>query len=263
MSEPPFMTPTITHHPATLADIMYIDNYGERWCSRIYNLANVSKSIGEEVLVQFCRCFIHADRLISLAHLYYLISVLYHEGTITRQRNFGTILWFSAGTLTELGQALENLRSALKKRDLLEPGSTDWQTLTRVERLWHKNHVYRRLRNSVAFHVDAETLSAGLRKLIETTQPVFFVQADGKEDYQLSLRLGRQALAAGLGLDAQQPDKLGSFQQECSAVPDAIQGVFISTLIKAGGRFKKASIAVAPEYTLTFDQQKTETVPPG
>jgi hypothetical protein len=231
---------------------MLLDNYGGKWCSRIYNLQNVVTVLGYDVLVQFCRSFIHADRLISFAHMYYLIRVLYHEGSVTRQRNFGTILWFVVGTLTELGTGLQNLRSVLRKRDLLDADSEGWRTLRRIEENWHRNPYYRQLRNTVAFHVDPDALERGLRKLAESKEPTFFVESDGKENYQVSLRLGRQALTAGLDLDPQHHGKLLTFIEECSVVPVALQQVFLGLVARAGGSVREASVAIHAKYGIAF-----------
>ena len=72
----------------------------------------------------------------------YASEQLHGKDSIAFGRDLHTMVWFTIGTLRELALALQALRSALKKRGLLDSGSAPWVTLRELEERWRGNEFF-------------------------------------------------------------------------------------------------------------------------
>ena len=97
-------------------------------------------------------------------------------------RDLIAMVWFTIGTLREPALALKDLRSALKKRGLLDSGSAPWVTLREIEARWDRNKFYRDLRNRAVFHIDKEIINAGLTNMLKDSGVVPFAEGDGRKN---------------------------------------------------------------------------------
>ena len=96
------------------------------------------------------------------------------------------MVWFTVGTLRELGLALKDLRSALEKRGLLDSGSVPWVTLRELEARWDRDKFFRKMRNVAAFHIDKKIIDAGLTNMLKDSGVVPFGRRRWKEEHQKS-----------------------------------------------------------------------------
>ena len=117
-----------------------------RWKIELVNFQKFDEVLTRNVLNAFCRCFIQSDRLSSATTCSDASEKLNGKYSVVFSRDLIAMVWFTIGTLRELATALKDLRSALQKRELLDPGSAPWVTLREIEAQWDKNKFYRDLR---------------------------------------------------------------------------------------------------------------------
>ena len=132
------------------------ENTTGQWKIELRNFPEVEKALGRDVLRAFCRCFIHSDRLTSIASCTVASGQHHGRDSTAHGRDVWSMVWFSIGTLRELAHAIRAARSALKKRDLLDPESAHWVTLRELEDRWENDEFFRDKRDKVAFHVDPQ-----------------------------------------------------------------------------------------------------------
>jgi len=169
----------------------------------IPDLAAFENQLGEGVLAAFCRCFVHADRLTSLAHF---ISFLERcpPDSVAVTRDYYTMAWFSLGTLREYAKGLRELKSACTSTGLLNTAWEEWQALFAFEKRWDGDGKLVKLRSQIAFHVDPdnELIPAGLRSMRGRTVTVFLSDKPSVIDARFGswYRLGMEALLDGYGV---------------------------------------------------------------
>ena len=197
------------------------------WKFEIRNLARFDELFGRSVLTAFCRCFVHVDRLNSLLSCMYTSEQYHGRDSVAYARDLNTLVWFTVGTLRELAQAIQHLRSGLARSGRLDPEAAPWVTLRDLERRW-ENDVYLRMRNQAAFHVDDEVIARGVNALVTDEDDVTLAEGLGSKHVNSRLTLGFLALHNGLALD---PD---AFRQFLDAVMEghvaagkAIQEAFV------------------------------------
>ena len=204
------------------------------WEFKLRNLRRFDEVFGRRVLIAFCRCFVHVDRLNSLISCMHT-SEQHHGGdSIAYARDLDTLVWFSVGTLRELARAIQDLRSALKKCDRLDTKSDPWVTLRKLERRW-ENDDYRRMRDQAAFHVDEKVIERGLTKLVEDEDDVTLAEGHGPRHVDSRLTLGFLSLHNGLSLDLDGYRKFFEMvMEDHGAAGKAIQEAFVLAATQLG-----------------------------
>ena len=192
------------------------------------SLQRVDEALGREVLTAFCRCFVHADRLNSTMSCMDA-SAKHHGGnSIAYARDLNAMVWFSVGTLRELAHSIQSLRRALDERGLHDPESAPWVVLSALENRWQ---FYKKMRDTVAFHVDAEVVSKGLDKVI--TEPnVMVCEGEGQKNVKSRLTLGYLALHNGVEWDLR--EALEIVRDDHLQAGPAIQKAFARAAKQAG-----------------------------
>jgi hypothetical protein len=180
-----------------------VGDFSARWRLQADDLRSVRAALGDDVFTAFCRAFVHADRLTSLAQLLLLNFEKLPHGSVAHGRNTLTILWFTAGTLREMALALRDLRAALAKRGWLDLTSEPVKKLRDFESRWEENTLYRALRNTGAFHVDADVIQAGVEALVSRPGPILLAEGSGGTDHEMSLTIGAEALLVGMHQDSE------------------------------------------------------------
>ena len=197
------------------------------WKFEIRNLARFDELFGRSVLTAFCRCFVHVDRLNSLLSCMYTSEKYHGRDSVAHARDLNTLVWFTVGTLRELAQAIQHLRSGLAKCGRLDPEAAPWVTLRDLERRW-ENDVYLRMRNQAAFHVDEEVIARGVNELVTDEDDVTLAEGLGSRHVNSRLTFGFLALHNGLALE---PDAFRQFldavMEDHVAAGKAIQEAFV------------------------------------
>jgi hypothetical protein len=204
-----------------------------RWRIDLQTLPAFRAAIGNDVVRDFACCFVHADRLLSLTSFFRLNRANYGEDSIVFRRNFETVVWFSVGTLRELALSIRALRSSLAKRGLLNANEPAWTALRALENRWDKDPLFREMRNKVAFHVDKDTMEAGLSRPAAAGD-VTLVQGDGGTGDDISIRLGTESLVMGTGVALDQFDAFFAAASRDHNVANMIQAAFIDVAQRAG-----------------------------
>lgn len=216
-----------------------VEGRSEKWELRARSLQQWDETLGRDVVVAFCQCFVHVDRLCSSSSCIQASKKCYGEESVSFKRDLNALMWFSVGCLNEMVTAIRRLRSALAKRKLLEPDSKEWVTLRELENRWtEKNNLFREARNTVSFHVDEVLVYHGLDSL-RKERNVVFCEADGAKNVDSRLSLGDQALLRGwevlYGLDrAKIRDFLILLRNDQMQAGDAIKRVFVRVAKKSG-----------------------------
>ena len=197
------------------------------WKIELKNFRQFQNTLGPDILAQFSRCFVHADRLTSMTSFVYVSQQYYGSDSHAFSRDLHTMVWFTVGTLRELALAIKDLRSALAKRDMLDPNSAPWKKLREVEKRWDADKFYRKMRDKAGFHVDSDVVSKGLAELAGE-RDVVLSRGEGPKAVRSSLTLGLEALHNGLGIDlASYGQFLEKVRDDHGIASEAIQGAFI------------------------------------
>lgn len=193
----------------------------------------VRTAVGEELLVAFCRCFIHADRLTALTDFGAMSITMHGTESAAHARNLQAMFWFAVGTLRELALAVQHLRSQLAKRGLLQRLGPSWEGVVSVE-TWDTSEVHRRLRDKLAFHADGPIIRAGLEGLVTDGAVVVVAVGDGPEAFKLHLNLGLEAAMRGLAIEQSEMAPIIKTASEHQQVSGALQQVFREVLGLSG-----------------------------
>lgn len=143
------------------------------------------------------------------------------------------MVWFAVGTLRELATAIRALRSALAKRQMLNPDSSPWKALRAIEDRWENEVFFRDMRNIAAFHVDSDVVERGLVSLEEDGVAILS-EGEGPKQDRSTMRLGLEALLKGSGKDLADFDRFMSAVGEDQGIAFTIQEAFMEALDKAG-----------------------------
>lgn len=204
-----------------------------RWTVEVNGFKEFKDALGSDVVNGFARCFVHADRLTSLIGFANFSKNEYGEDSPAFSRDLQTVVWFAVGTLRELALALQGVRSALAKRKLLDPDSSPWLTLRDVEKRWEDDPFFRNMRNTVAFHLDADIVDHGLTEL-DKEERVILIEGQGDQQRHAWLKLGLEAVFRGGDKDENDFERFISAVAQDQGVADAIQNAFVDVLDKAG-----------------------------
>lgn len=152
------------------------------WRLTTADLNSVRTQLGEEVLVSFCRAYVHADRLDSLIDMYE--PVLRKDGiasaAVRAQRNWITFFAMAAGSLKELSLVLGDLRAALVKRGIWD--QPEWKSGLNAWEVWGNRPDVSSVRNQLAFHVDRTIMEGGLAAVLKRGAPNVVLYAGDSPD---------------------------------------------------------------------------------
>ena len=210
----------------------------KRWRIELRNIRQLDEALRRDVLNAFSRCFVHSDRLTSTISCIYASQELNGRDSVAFERYLNTMVWFTIGTLRELAAAIQALRSALRRRGRLEPGSESWVALRALEDRWERNEFYRKKRDVAAFHVDDEVMDRGLDELIKDEKDVPLCHGDSRKAVDSQLVLGLLALHNGLGLSLNEYGQfLDVVSDDHGAAAEAIQTAFMDAAQASGVPF--------------------------
>ncbi|MEW6752829.1 MAG: hypothetical protein AB1505_17895 [Candidatus Latescibacterota bacterium] len=138
---------------------------GSEWTVIAANLAAIRDLLGLPLLIEFCRCNVAADRLLSLGDFTSFNDRWTPREEIQHARNLQTMFWFACGTLHEAIHALNRMEQLgveglLASFDARKP----WIELRTTVARWSSDPIYQRVRNRIAFHIDGNAIRRGINK---------------------------------------------------------------------------------------------------
>ena len=165
---------------------------------KITNLKEFVEVLGEDLLVAFCQCFVHADRLLSLASWPLASSEKFGGDSVAYSRDLNTMFFFTLGTLHEAITAVENLEAAGIEGRIAT--NSCWPELRELAKAWKEFPRSAEMRNTLGFHVDKNTklMRRGLERLIQDGEEVEFMKFDGEANVNWQLSFGLNVLFAGM-----------------------------------------------------------------
>lgn len=209
-----------------------------RWEIEITDRARLESALGAPLLAAFCRCFVHADRINSLTSFGALSNRAYSPDSVSHQRNLQTMFWFVAGTLLELRRALPDLEAALLSTGLMSPRLPGWRVFRELK-AWSKGALLWKLRNKMAFHVDAGDVKAGVQSLLIRRDRWVYLTGDSPQILNTQVHLGTEALWHGLKISHRDMNNLiRGAQKHQMRVPSALQDLFSASLRRKGVVFE-------------------------
>ena len=130
-----------------------------RWQLRAIDLGVVVSAVGTRLFAACMKCFVGVDRLMTFEQMLVLNVRELKVESIAYTRNLRVIVMMLAGTLYELGDALQGLNSALAQRELGDLPS--WKPLNDRRKLWTNNANLRKARHQMAHHLGESGLYEG------------------------------------------------------------------------------------------------------
>ena len=210
-----------------------VDDTG-KWKIELRNFPELVKALGRDVVIAFCRCFVHSDRLTSVRSCTYSSEQYYGRDSTAYGRDHMSMVWFTIGTLRELAFAIRDARAALAKRGWLEPKSEHWVALRKVEERWNNDKFFRTKRDVAAFHIDKQLIDKGLDELVKD-RVINLAEGQGEKNVDSTLSLGALALFHGLGMSLDDYDAfITKVTDDEAVVADAIQTAFLHAAEAAG-----------------------------
>ncbi len=202
---------------------------------RTSGLASFIAAFGEDLLVQYCRCYIHSDRLESLVSM--LHSSLEKQGTKSAAsfRLYLTFQTFVVGTLFETVTALNALREALESRGIFD--ETEWKNGPQKWLEWsYRTSWAGKVRKKAAFHVDPDWIREGLAALAQGDPGYSIIVADSQKARDSYMQLAHEAMLAGAGVA--QADILDALDAESElelvGLKDKVNLSFLAALKRLG-----------------------------
>lgn len=207
---------------------------GGPWEIEITDRKLLVSSLGEPLVVAFCRCFVHADRLTALSSFGGLSANAHGENSVAHDRNRQTMFWFVTGTFLEFQPAINGLTGELRRAGLLTPRLRGWGALKELQG-WSRGALLRRLRNNAAFHVDEPAIRAGVIGLAAGRERWILARGDDRRMLTAQIPFGMEALLKGLSITrADMHNLIRGAAKRQRRVPGALQGMFLAALRRKG-----------------------------
>lgn len=192
-------------------------------------MGRIRVALGPDLLVALCRCFVHENRLLTMAHYRALIRQHTMDRTASVERSKVAMLWLEVGTIRELGRSLFDLRKVLAQRGWLD--ATGFDTLDAIGVRWRKHFTGHR--NSAAFHVDEDVVALGLSRIPDGPLPL--MAGDSARHDESWIALGDVALMQGMhGSQAEADSLVRTVRSDREAVVVALLKVFTHCARRAG-----------------------------
>ena len=179
------------------ATINAVKSGDQRIDIELRNPKHFEEMLGRDVLIGFCRCFVHYDRLMSSVSCLYSSESCNGKESVTYQRDLDGQIWYIVGTLHELALAIQELREHLESQHILDHQCTAWLKISGFMARFEGENTYQRMRNSAAFHVDKKVLGKGIDRLLRE-QRVLLATGEGRKAGNSRLIIGFDALHNGL-----------------------------------------------------------------
>lgn len=175
---------------------------GGRWKLLTSDLEAFRKELGEDVLEDFCRCYVIADRMTSLVSMFHLSTKDAPKDSIGARRNNLTFFYLVSDVVKTLQLCLEGLRASLNKAELWD--ETSWmKNLGEIEK-WGNDPANSAIRNRVAAHVDRDNVRRGLDLIQAETPRAILSEGDGGKLRESWSKLANDAVIVGLELSKDQ-----------------------------------------------------------
>jgi hypothetical protein len=124
--------------------------------------------IGIDLLAALYKCFVGVDRIATLQHLVFISQIDYASrnggrDTPSAKRNMRLLFLLMAGTMHELGDALQQVRSA--KAALKIKDENVWKPINELRKRWHKAPYASKIRNGFSHHLgELDAFKQGIAK---------------------------------------------------------------------------------------------------
>ncbi|MGB2926658.1 MAG: hypothetical protein WBB82_15265 [Limnothrix sp.] len=174
--------------------ILVRDYENKTWHIEVNNFSSFRDVIGAKLLNAFSRCFIHVDRLTSLINFGYHNIQKNQKYTPSSQRNLYTMTWFSVGTLYELSESIQELRNSFYLHPTFKLDPEYQKKLKDFDKRWKNKKPFKKMRNSVSFHVDRNIVEDGLEYLSQTKENVIIIEGNGETQQDVIHSLGDEIL---------------------------------------------------------------------
>lgn len=206
----------------------------------LHNPLGIAAKIGRDVLAAFHKCFMGVERILTFEHLMYLNQEASKSPTLTDEhsftRNHVILAWILAGTMYEVGEALQDLCNAKVAAD---PAMRDaWKPLDTLRAEWHKDGYAATVRNNFSHHLGKrEEYAKGLEMLVANTgqDPVVLYETSGGKRHTGRYRVIWDVLFQAHGI---QDDEIEAFvkrtQRAHNDLPDLVFAFFREVLEARG-----------------------------
>jgi hypothetical protein len=223
-------------------------DWESEWTVSAPSLEELKQLLGMPLLVECCRCSLATDRIVSLTDFGFFNDEWKPRLEIAHSRNLQTMFWLVCGTLHEAIDSLREMEE-LGIEGLL--GSLEarkpWLELRSLARRWDDDPIFQRVRNKIAFHLDAAAIARGINKSGRDAEPVVLKKGNTKKERSSAFVFPQDCLLSllvpGDPADEQQRKRLREFLEKVRKAhlgfSDWVQGLFIAAV-------RGASIGLKP-----------------
>jgi hypothetical protein len=226
-------------------------DWESEWTVNAPRLEELKRLLGAPLLVEFCRCSLAADRIVSLTDFGFFNDEWRPRLEIPHSRNLQTMFWLVCGTLHE---AIDSLR---KMEDLGIEGllgsleaRKPWLELRSLARRWEDDPIFQRVRNKIAFHLDPAAIARGMNKLGRDAEPVIWKKGNTRKERSSAFVFAQDCLLSvllpGDPADEGQRTRFREFAEKVRhghvGFSEWVQELFISAI-------RGASIGLTPTPT--------------
>jgi hypothetical protein len=205
------------------------------WEFQAVELAAVVAAVGERPFAASMKCFVGVDRLMAFEQMLFFNTKQLKEESVAYTRNLRVLVMMLAGTLCELGDALQELNTALALRGLVDADA--WKPLNECRKLWTGDARLRKARNQVAHHLgDRELYDRALAAVVaDETVTDRIYHGDGSRRHDGETELGWGLVLVGLDMTADDFVALLKMTQEGHEGLPGLMGQFFLDLLQRCG----------------------------
>jgi hypothetical protein len=204
------------------------------WRVSLVNPQAIVHVVGRAVFAAFLKCFVATDRVMTLEQMLQLNSLHVAKDSPAQNRNLQVLAFLMAGTLYELGDALQELCDAKVYEKLSDKSS--WTPVNEARARWHKNKLMSKFRNQLGHHLgDPDVYTKGLDAMLQGNADLLLARGRGRARHSDEYPGAWDALFQGTDIDE------AAFQQGLLLtktthleLPDQLLAVFAEVLDSCG-----------------------------
>ena len=152
------------------------------WRVSLVDAKAIQVAIGRPLFAAFLKCFVGVDRVMSLEQMLELNQHHLERDSPAHDRNLRVLVFLMAGTLYELGEALQELCSARVTERMAD--KNEWTPINAIRKQWHTNPLMSKFRNQLAHHLgELEAYGKGLDATLGADTQMILSRGRGQTRY--------------------------------------------------------------------------------
>jgi hypothetical protein len=216
--------------------VHYVGSASGPWRIEFIEPEAVRNLVGARLFALFMKCFVGADRIVALDQLLRISRREQGIDSPEALRNQMLAFWLIAGTMHELGSALQELCSAKVVMKMRRKRAV-WGPLNKLRAEWNTSVMGSLMRNQLGHHLgETQLYEAGISEAIRRRpRRLRFLDASGSAYHDGRYMLAWDAIHLGLNIEVKDLSKfMGRTKKAHEALPERLTAAFFEVLRTVG-----------------------------